>query len=65
MARRWTADEDKELTAMLDAGQFASEIGLKLNRTPSAIYARLYRSYEKRTPAETARDLEWRANDKV
>ena len=53
--RRWTSEEDKELKVMLDAGKFAPEIALKLNRTPQAIYARLQRLYRERT--ETSRDL--------
>lgn len=46
--RRWTFDDDKELQVLLDAGKIASEIALKLNRTPLAIYARLQRVYRKR-----------------
>ena len=47
--RHWTPDEDNQLKVMLDAGKIAPEIGLKLARTPQAIYARLQRLYRKRT----------------
>jgi hypothetical protein len=57
-APRWTSDEDNELKVMLDAGEIAPEIALKLNRTPQAIYARLQRLYRRRTsPAKTSREL--------
>jgi DNA-binding NarL/FixJ family response regulator len=49
--QRWTSNEDKELTVMLDAGKIAPEIAPKLNRTPQAIYARLQRLYRKRMPS--------------
>ena len=46
-SRRWTSDEESELERLLDAGKEADEIAVALNRTRSAIYARLQRLYRK------------------
>jgi IS30 family transposase len=47
--RRWTTEEAQELEKMLDAGKEAAEIAVTLNRSPEAIYARLQRTYRKRS----------------
>jgi predicted transcriptional regulator len=46
--RRWTADEENKLDELLDAGKEAAEIGVILNRSRQAVYARLQRLYRKR-----------------
>ena len=46
--RSWTYSEDRELQVSLDAGETASEIAPRLNRTRQAVYARLQRLYRKR-----------------
>ena len=48
---RWTADEQKQLDELLDAGKTVIEITLVLQRTRLAIYARLQRRYRKRKPS--------------
>jgi IS30 family transposase len=47
--RRWTSEEERKLEELLDAGKEAAEIAVTLNRTPQAIYARLQRTYRKRS----------------
>jgi hypothetical protein len=46
--RPWTADEEKKLDELLEAGKEAGEIAVALQRTRQAIYARLQRLYRKR-----------------
>jgi hypothetical protein len=46
--RRWTADEQKKLDELLDAGKTVVEIAPVLQRTRLSIYARLQRRYRKR-----------------
>jgi IS30 family transposase len=46
-SRRWTSVEKSELERLLDAGKEAAEIAVALNRTRTAIYARLQRLYRK------------------
>jgi hypothetical protein len=46
--RRWTADEQKKLDELLDAGKTVVEIAPVLHRTRLSIYARLQRRYRKR-----------------
>jgi len=56
--RPWTADEQKKLEDMLDAGKTVVEIALVLERSRLAIYARLQRLYRNglsRRPAGRAR----------
>jgi IS30 family transposase len=43
----WTADEQKKLDELLDAGKSIVEIATVLQRTRLAIYARLQRRYRK------------------
>jgi hypothetical protein len=44
----WTADEQKKLDELLDAGKTVVEIAPVLQRTRLSIYARLQRRYRKR-----------------
>jgi IS30 family transposase len=53
--RPWTADEQKKLDDMLDAGKTVIEIATVLQRTRQAIYARLQRLYRKRSKPSTRR----------
>jgi hypothetical protein len=46
--RPWTADEQKKLDELLDAGKEAGEIAAVLHRTRQAVYARLQRRYRRR-----------------
>jgi IS30 family transposase len=46
--RRWTADEQKKLDELLDAGKTVVEIAPVLQRTRQAIYAQLQRRHRKR-----------------
>jgi hypothetical protein len=41
--RPWTADEQKKLDDLMDAGKTAAEIATALQRTPPSIYSRLQR----------------------
>jgi hypothetical protein len=45
--RPWTADEQKKVDELLDAGKTIVEIATVLQRTRLAIYARLQRRYRK------------------
>jgi TRAP-type C4-dicarboxylate transport system substrate-binding protein len=47
-ARRWTADEQKKLDELLEAGKTVVEIVPLLQRTRQAVYAQLQRRYRKR-----------------
>jgi hypothetical protein len=47
--RRWTADEEKKLDELLEAGKDTREIAVALQRTRQAIYGRLQRLYRKRS----------------
>jgi len=42
-SRRWSADEEKKLEVLLEAGKEAGEIAVALQRSRQAIYARLQR----------------------
>jgi IS30 family transposase len=46
--RRWTADEQKKLDELLEAGKSVVEIVPMLQRTRQAVYAQLQRRYRKR-----------------
>jgi len=46
--RAWTADEQKKLDDLLNAGKEMAEIATALQRTRQAIYARLQRLYRRR-----------------
>jgi DNA-binding CsgD family transcriptional regulator len=46
--RVWTSGEDNQLRELLDGGKTASEIALRLHRTPQAIYSKMQRLYRKR-----------------
>jgi hypothetical protein len=46
--RRWTAEEQKELDELLDAGKTVVEIAPVLQRTRPSIYSQLQRRYRKR-----------------
>jgi hypothetical protein len=45
--RPWTADEEKKLDDLLEAGKDAGEMAVAVQRTLQAIYARLQRLYRK------------------
>jgi hypothetical protein len=47
--RPWTAQEQKQLDELLEAGKTVVEIAAVLQRTRLAIYARLQRRYRKRS----------------
>jgi hypothetical protein len=47
--RPWTADEEKKLDELLEAGKDTREIAVALQRTRQAIYGRLQRLYRKRS----------------
>jgi IS30 family transposase len=51
--RRWTADEQKKLDDLLDAGKTVVEIAPVLQRTRQAVYAQLQRRYRKRSKPST------------
>jgi IS30 family transposase len=51
--RRWTADEQKKLDDLLEAGKTVVEIAPVLQRTRQAIYAQLQRRYRKRRKPST------------
>ena len=51
--RRWTADEQKKLDDLLEAGKTVVEIAPVLQRTRQAVYARLRRRYRKRRKPST------------
>jgi hypothetical protein len=50
----WTADEQKKLDDLLEAGKTVVEIAPVLQRTRGAVYAQLQRRYRKR-PKPAAR----------
>jgi IS30 family transposase len=47
--RPWTADEQKKLDDLLEAGKTVVEIAPVLQRTRQAVYAQLQRRYRKRS----------------
>ena len=47
--RRWTSEEGRKLEELLKAGKEAAKIAVILNRSRHAIYARLQRTYRKRS----------------
>jgi DNA-binding CsgD family transcriptional regulator len=47
--RPWTAEAEKKLDELLEAGKDAGEIAVVLQRTRQAIYSRLQRLYRKRS----------------
>ncbi len=49
--RRWTADEQKKLDDLLEAGKTAPEIATALQWTPQSIYSQLQRLDIKRKKA--------------
>jgi hypothetical protein len=51
--RPWTADEQKKLDDLLEAGKTVVEIALVLQRTRLAVYARLQRHYRKQRKPPT------------
>ena len=51
--RPWTAEEEKKLDNLLEAGKEAGEIAVALLRTRQAIYARLQRRYRKQRKPST------------
>jgi transposase len=46
--RPWTADEEKKLDELVEAGKDTREMAVALQRTRQAIYSRLHRVYRKR-----------------
>jgi hypothetical protein len=52
-ARPWTAEEERKLDDLLQAGKEAGEIAVALLRTRQAIYARLQRRYRKQRQPST------------
>jgi IS30 family transposase len=53
--RRWTADEQKKMDELLEAGKTAVEIATALQRTPASIYSQLQRLDIKRRKADRYR----------
>jgi hypothetical protein len=51
--RRWTAEEQKKLDELLDAGKTVVEIAPVLQRTRPSIYSRLQSRYRKRRKPST------------
>jgi hypothetical protein len=51
--RPWTADEQKKLDDLLEAGKTVVEIAPVLRRTRLAIYAQLQRRYRKQRKPST------------
>jgi IS30 family transposase len=51
--RQWTAEEQRKLDDLLEAGKTVVEIAPALQRTRQAIYARLQRRYRKRRKPST------------
>jgi hypothetical protein len=51
--RPWTADEQKKLDDLREAGKTVVEMAPVLQRTRQAIYARLQRRYRKRPKSST------------
>jgi IS30 family transposase len=49
----WTADEQKKLDDLLEAGKTVVEIAPVLQRTRQAVYAQLQRRYRKRSKPST------------
>jgi len=49
--RPWTANEQKKLDELIDAGKIAAEIATALHRTPNSIYSQLQRLDIKRRKA--------------
>jgi IS30 family transposase len=51
--RRWTAEEQRKLDDLLEAGKTVVEIAPVLQRTRQAVYAQLQRRYRKRSKPST------------